>query len=179
MKIEKVKNILSFRIWNLQEKRYKWKKHPFYCLENKLWWWVLILASDLKENIVLVKSFRPCINQTILELPRWSLNKNEKNEDAALREFKEELWIKENPLNIKFLWEIKWATFILDSKIYLYNLLFENLEKYQIWWEYKWEYEEIYWKYYLNINEIKKLIKENKIIDSLTIAAIYKYLLNK
>jgi len=51
----------------------------------------LILASDLKDNIVLVKSFRPCINQLILELPKGSLNKNEKPQNTAIREFQEEI----------------------------------------------------------------------------------------
>ncbi len=177
LKLIKEKTIMEFRVWKLKEKRFKWKSHPFHCLENKKWWGVLIIPSDLNHNIAILKTYRPCINQTIYELARWSLEKEDTPQNAALREFKEEFGIEENPLKIIPLWIIEWATFILNSKIYIFNLIFKDLIKFNIWWEYDGSYEEIYGKYLFNIKKLQNMIKNWDIEDSLTITGIYKYLL--
>lgn len=51
---------------------------------------ICILALSVKQNIVLVKQFRPGPEEILLELPGGCMNEDESPEDAARREFLEE-----------------------------------------------------------------------------------------
>lgn len=51
---------------------------------------IIILAMTVDEKIILVRQFRPPLNQFTLEFPSGFMDEGETPEDAAIRELKEE-----------------------------------------------------------------------------------------
>jgi hypothetical protein len=61
---------------------------PYYCLQTPDF--VSVVALDEQKRLILVKQFRPAIEQPALELPGGHVDEGQKPEDAARQELWEE-----------------------------------------------------------------------------------------
>lgn len=130
---------------------------------------VCVLAFDDKERVILEKQYRYAFDEIVYELPAGKLEKGENPLDAAKREFEEETGFK--VCKIESMGCIYPTCGYSNEIIYLFYA--SKIEKGTIRLDDDEDIEIIY----VNIDELLKMIKENKIKDSKTICLISKYLL--
>lgn len=87
-KIIKSDTVFSTPWFNIEEKTVNGLKSPYYAL--KLLDYVSILAIDTESRVLLVRQFRPAVNEDTLELPSGHVEEGERPEEAARRELLEE-----------------------------------------------------------------------------------------
>lgn len=129
---------------------------------------VSVLAEDNEGKILLIKQYRYPIDEIIYEIPAGKLEKNEKPEECAQRELREETGYK--AAEFKKLFEFFPTPGYSTEKIYIYqakNLEFvgKDLEE--------GEYIELVPK---TKEQLKELFKSGKIKDSKTLIAVMYYL---
>ncbi|WP_194190398.1 NUDIX domain-containing protein [Clostridium chrysemydis] len=122
-----------------------------------------IIAFFDDDTILLVKQYRAAIKEVLLELPAGKLDLNEDPLQCAKRELEEETGMKSN--DFTYLGTIATGAGFTDEVIHIYKAtnLFEGTKSCD-----EDEFIDIY-KY--KLTEVKKMIREGKIIDSKTIAA--------
>jgi len=133
--------------------------------------WTVSIWIDKNKNIVMIKNYRHAIDDILWELPRWAKEKNFTVEENALKEFEEEIWIKERPLRIYNLWNIASDSWIIGWYLGMVVLEYEDFSKYDVWWKKDGSYEFIYEVKYYSVEEIAEMIKKNEIKDSFTVSA--------
>ncbi len=179
MKIVEKISKCKVRKFNLFSCKLEWKNWDYVLLEKdtKVSWYdgVICFGIDKNNNIAIIKNYRFANDLLAYEVPRWSTEKWEDVEETALKEFEEEIWIKDKPLYIKKLWELYPETWLMNSKLAVYLLKFEDFSKYNVWWKFDWSYEEIFEKTYVSILDFKKMIRSWEIKDSFSISAYSFY----
>jgi len=126
---------------------------------------VAILPVIDRDKIVLIKQFRFAINREIWEIPAGKLNKNEKPDDGAKRELREETGYRSKELK-------KIGEFYLSpgySTEYMYVFLAKGLKKAKQSLE---DGEQITDVKVFSVNEVLKMIKSRKIVDAKTLLAL-------
>lgn len=116
-------------------------------------------------NVILVEQFRKALDEVILEFPAGKLHKNEELESCAIRELEEETGYRAN--NMEFLGKLAMAPGFADEIIYVYRAT--GLYKGKT----NWDEDEFINIKNLSMDEIKSLIKEGKIYDAKTVAAMW------
>lgn len=125
---------------------------------------ILVIKDDF---VYLVKQYRYVFNKDIIEIPAGKLDKNEKHEDAAKRELKEELGLVAK--NLTFLGEFYPSVGYTNEIIYLYFASeFEEGKQHL-------DEDEFLDKIKMSVDEFKRKIKSNEIKDGKTIAAYHLY----
>ena len=135
--------------------------------------------DSVKNEMVLIQQFRPGtiykkFNNYLYEIPAGIIDKGEKPETAAKRECFEETGCK-----VKKLKKIQGYFPAPGSSQSYYHLFIAEIESFngsRIMGLEK-ENEDIFVKSY-KINEIKKMMKDKKIINGLTLIALQWFLLN-
>ena len=127
---------------------------------------VVILAITDKNTILTVKQFRYPIKETFLELPAGKLEKGEEPDFAARRELEEETGYRANKWTA--LGYIYTSPGYSDEKLYLYKatdleFVGECPDDGEILIEYEY-----------TPDELKNMIKNNKITDAKTICAVMR-----
>lgn len=125
---------------------------------------VAIVAYLDANTIILVEQFRKAIDKIILEIPAGKIEKGEDIKLCGIRELEEETGYKAS--KFEYLGKIVTAPGFTDEYIYLYKAT--ELTKGEINRD---EDEFINIKEY-TIDEIKRMVKDGKIIDGKTIAAL-------
>lgn len=124
---------------------------------------VAIVAFKDDNTILMVEQFRVALNQKMLEIPAGKLEKNEKPIDCAQRELEEETGYKAK--NLQHIGSIATGAGFTDEVIHI----FKATELYK--GEKGGDDDEFIDVSLYNIEDIKKLIKEGKIIDTKTISS--------
>jgi len=172
--------VWKVRRWNLFSCKVEWKKSDYAMIEKDFSVegcnWVVCFGIDKYKNIALIQNYRLAVENMAYGFPRWSTEKDEDIEETALKEFKEEIWIQKSPKIIKKLWEIFPDDWILNFKVAVYLLEFDNFSKYDVWWETDGSYEDIYEKTYVSFKKFKKMINDGIIKDSYSLWAYALYI---
>ncbi|MBI5614604.1 NUDIX hydrolase [Candidatus Gottesmanbacteria bacterium] len=122
---------------------------------------VLVLEDD---NIYLVSQFRYPINQRSLEIPEGAMEENEKPEDTALRELREE--VGKNAMSLESLGSLYIGPGLTSQKLYVFvarDLMDCNTKR-----ELTEKDMEIV---KIPFREFEDLIKDGKIFDAPTVAS--------
>ena len=177
--------MLKIKSMKEKAKIYTWKCVAFE-LEGKNWeyasifkwefnsiWWTVSVAVDKKWNIVLIKNYRHGIDDLSYEMVRWGLEAKLTVEENALKEFKEETWITEKPIEIKKLAKLNQDTWVLWNYISYVLLEFDDLTKFDVYGKKDGSYEEIYEVKLVSLNEFENMIKNGDIVDACTISAYW------
>jgi ADP-ribose pyrophosphatase len=125
-----------------------------------------ILPLIEKDKIVLIRQFRFPINKEIWEIPAGKLNRGEKPEIGAKREFKEETGYEAKELK-------KIGEFYLSpgySTEYMYLFLARGLKKGEQSLDKGEKIKEVK---IFSKKEVLKMIKTRKIVDAKTILALF------
>ncbi len=125
--------------------------------------YVSVLAISKKNNIILVKQFRPALKKNTIELPGGLRDKNEKHSIAAKRELYEETGYIAKKLT--FLGSFHPDSGRMENKIYCYFTNDIKLDKNHVDEKYVQSFE-------ITIQELKRLIKKNKIQHFLHVGII-------
>ncbi len=131
---------------------------------------VVILPIPERNNIVLLRQYRPVIEKWIYELPAGSLNPGENPEDSVLRELKEETGYRAKKVTKMF--DMYMAPGYSTEIIHSY--LAEDLTA----GEARLEEDEELTVEILPLKVVVKMIKNNVICDAKTIASILYYVNN-
>lgn len=125
---------------------------------------VAILALNEEGDVLLERQYRTALDEIILEIPAGKVDKGEDRALAAARELEEETGFI--PSSLTFLGDVILAAGYSDEKISLYLAegLIQGAEKMD-------EDEFLEWKF-LSQAKVLDLIRENRIQDSKTIAAM-------
>lgn len=125
---------------------------------------VAILAFIDNETILLVEQFRIALNKTMLEIPAGKLEKGEAPLECAHRELEEETGYRAGTL--KFVGTIATGAGFTDEIIHIYKAseLFKGIKG--------GDEDEFIEVTDYNINEVKTMIKDGKIIDAKTISSL-------
>lgn len=147
-----------------------------YAILSKTWdvnaiLWTVSIWIDKKGNIVFIKNYRHAIDTICWEMPRWAMEEWLTMEENAFKEFKEEIWIQEKPIEIKCLWKFATDSWIIAGYVWYIVLMYEDFSKYDVWWKKDGHYESILEVKYLTKKDVEKMIKNNDIVDAFTVAA--------
>jgi ADP-ribose pyrophosphatase len=125
---------------------------------------VAILAFLENEKILLVEQFRIALNKVMLEIPAGKLEKGEVPLECAHRELEEETGYRAGKL--EYLGTIATGAGFTDEIIHIYKAsnLFKGIKG--------GDEDEFIEVTAYNINEIKDMIKDGKIIDAKTISSL-------
>lgn len=161
--------------WKLYSAEIEWKKWDYAIVSKstdiqKILWTVSV-ALDKNKNIILIKNYRHAIDAIVWELPRWGMEPEITYQQNAVKEFHEEIWIFDTPLNVKDLWIISPDSWLLWDFVKIVLLEYEDFSKYDIWWEKDGTNEGIYEVKYFSIQELENMIKEWEIVDGFTLSA--------
>ncbi len=118
-----------------------------------------IVAVDGNE-VVLIKQFRPSVEETLLEIPAGRIDEGETPEQTASRELEEETGLK--PLNLRKLVEFYPTPGFVDEKIYLFYA--DKFEKGSV----HLDEGEVLRIFRLPVNEVEEYLFSNKIKDGKT-----------
>lgn len=118
-----------------------------------------IVAVDGNE-VVLIKQFRPSVEETLLEIPAGRIDSGETPEQAASRELEEETGLK--PLNLRKLVEFYPTPGFVDEKIYLFYA--DKFEKGSV----HLDEGEVLRIFRLPVNEVEEYLFSDKIKDGKT-----------
>ena len=122
------------------------------------------------EKIALLKIFRPCVNETVWEIPRGFIHDNESATAAASRELEEEF-----PVAIKDLKLHELGLFMPEAGIIRARVALFYAEL-RIEGDLKVSDELGHTGYQLfSINEARKMIGQSEIQDPSTIISLYRY----
>ncbi|MCD6426672.1 MAG: NUDIX hydrolase [Caldisericaceae bacterium] len=122
-----------------------------------------IVAVDGNE-VVLIKQFRPSVEETLLEIPAGRIDDGETPEQAASRELEEETGLK--PLNLRKLVEFYPTPGFVDEKIYLFYA--DKFEKGSV----HLDEGEVLRIFRLPVNEVEEYLFSNKIKDGKTLIGL-------
>lgn len=125
---------------------------------------VAIVAFKDENTLLMIEQFRSPIEKVLLEIPAGKLEENENIELCGRRELEEETGYKAKTFT--YLGKIVPSPGYTDEYIYLYKA--ENLFNGNI----GGDDDEFINLLEIDINEVKKMIKEGKIIDAKTICAL-------
>ncbi len=180
--IDKVKKccVWNWCLYSLKRNDKKWE----YAVISKTWeiWtieWSVAIWIDENKNIALIKNYRHAIDKISWELPRWGAEKWISSIDNAVKEFQEEIWIKDVPLFKKSLLAVSPDWGILWNYIDIVLLKYEDFSKYNVWWEKDGSCEDIYEINYFSLEKIEKMVLDGDIIDNFTISAYGLLKLNR
>lgn len=125
---------------------------------------VAILALLDNETMLLVKQFRVTLNKTLLEIPAGKIEENEEHIKSAHRELEEETGYKSNKM--EYLGTIATSAGFSDQLVHIYKAteLYQGTKG--------GDEDEFIDVEPHKINDVKSMIKEGKIIDVKTIAAL-------
>jgi len=126
---------------------------------------ILPILDDGK--ILLVRQYRYAVGEELLEIPAGTLEVGEKPEDCALRELEEETGYRAE--NVKLLTTLYLAPGYSSERLHLFQA--ENLKKRAQ----KLEVDEEIELVTMELREVLNAIKNGKIRDAKTIAAILYY----
>ena len=129
------------------------------------------IIAFVDGKIPLVRQYRYALGKEFLELPAGKLEKNENPENAAIREFEEEVGYK--ILELKKLGSIIPTCGYSNEVIHLYFA--KNIEKTHT----HYDSDESIDICFYTIEEVLQMIDDGRIIDAKTVAAIYHYLREK
>ncbi len=122
-----------------------------------------IIAVD-NDNIILIKQFRPSVEETLIEIPAGRIDKGETPEQAAKRELEEEVGLI--PLNLKKLVEFYPTPGFVDEKLYLFYA--DKFDKGNV----HLDPGEVLNLFKLPVSEVDEYIFSNKIKDAKTLIGI-------
>ena len=122
----------------------------------------------INNQVLLIEQFRYPYEETVIEIPAGKLEKDEDIVNAAKRELEEETGYYTE--NLKYLGAIYPSCGYTNEIIYLF-LATEATMK-----ETHFDEDELITSKFFSIDEVKQMIKEDKIKDAKTIAAFYHYL---
>lgn len=125
---------------------------------------VAIIPFISEDKIIILEQYRKAIDEVILEIPAGKLHKDEALEKCARRELEEETGFKAKEM--QYLGRMTMAPGFSDEIIYLYSA--KGLYKGNV----NWDEDEFINMKEMSIKEIKEAVKNNKIIDAKTIAAL-------
>ena len=128
-----------------------------------------ILAFTDENTIILENQFRYPYDEMVLEIPAGKCDKDEDPKDAAVRELEEETGYRAN--NITFLGEFYPTVAYTDEIIYLYLATDLVKTKQHLDADENLDYFEI------TFDELLKMVKEGKIKDGKTLAAINYFII--
>lgn len=137
---------------------------PYYVLEFPDWCNVVVITDDNK--IVMVRQYRHAVNKTTIELPGGVIDKNEKPEQAAMREVLEETGYTIKDL--QFLYHTSPNPAINNNQAYFYlakadkKIDAQNFDPYE-------DIDVLL----IDKDEVLKMIRNNEIIHGVQIGAIY------
>ena len=125
---------------------------------------VAIIAFIDNETILLVEQFRIALNKTMFEIPAGKLEKGEVPLECAHRELEEETGYRAGIL--EYLGTIATGAGFTDEIIHIYKAseLFKGIKG--------GDEDEFIEVTHYNINEVKSMIKDGKIIDAKTISSL-------
>lgn len=124
----------------------------------------LIVPFITKNKIVMIRQYRPVINQYIWELPAGTLGKGESPLECAKREIVEETGFKAR--SFKQIGVIYPAPGYTSEKIIIFKACgLVSVERHL-------EEDEVIAAKVLNLNQVKTLLKTGKIVDAKTICAL-------
>lgn len=124
---------------------------------------VAVLAFKDKDTILLVEQFRKPFEKVIFELPAGKIDSGEEPEICGRRELEEETGYK--PLKFEFLGKVFTSPGFCDECVYLYKA--ENLTQGSAVGDERGFINMVE----MNIEDVKKMIKNGEIIDAKTICA--------
>lgn len=127
---------------------------------------VCALVKKKNGMIPFVKQFRYAINSELVELPAGKLNKNEKPDDAIIREIEEEVGIL--PLNIVYLGKLYISPGFSTEIIHLYFIDDYKESKQHL------DSDEFLDVIELSYDEAIKMIETGKILDAKTVSLLYQ-----
>jgi len=122
-----------------------------------------IVAID-GDQVVLIKQFRPSVEETLLEIPAGKIDPGETPEQAAKRELEEETGLI--PLNLKKLVEFYPTPGFVDEKIHIFYA--DNFKKGKVHLD-KGEVLDIV---RISTFEVGEYIQSNKIKDAKTLVGL-------
>ncbi|MGL5151542.1 MAG: NUDIX domain-containing protein [Clostridium sp.] len=124
---------------------------------------VAIIAFIDDETIILVEQFRTALNSVLFEIPAGKLEYMENPDSCAERELEEETGYKAR--NIEYLGKIATAPGFTDEVIHIYKAteLYKGVKG--------GDDDEFIEVSTFKINEVKKMIKDGRIIDTKTISS--------
>ena len=128
-----------------------------------------ILAFTDENTIILENQFRYPYDEMVLEIPAGKCDKDEDPKDAAVRELEEETGYRAN--NITFLGEFYPTVAYTDEIIYLYLATDLVKTKQHLDADENLDYFKI------SFDELLKMVKEGKIKDGKTLAAINYFII--
>ena len=117
-----------------------------------------------KDEIVLIRQYRPVVDKYIWEIPAGTLKKGESPLKCAKRELKEEIGYKAG--FIEYLTHIYTTPGFTDECIHIYKAT--RLKEVAV----KPDADEILSVKNFTVNSIRRMLKEKKIIDAKTIAGL-------
>ncbi|MCR1934203.1 NUDIX hydrolase [Clostridium tepidum] len=126
---------------------------------------VAILAYKDENTILLTKQFRKAIDKSTFEIPAGKIEEGEEFETSAMRELEEETGFKAK--NMKYLGKIVTSPGFSDEYIYIYKAfdLYKGKDNMQ-------DEDEFIDLIEISIDDLKKYIKNGKVIDGKTISAV-------
>lgn len=132
---------------------------------------LVIVIPQVNKNLIFVEQYRYALDERSLEFPQGFIEKNETPQGAAKREFEEEVGLKGN---VTFLGEICTSSGFLEQKLYIFkgNNLIKGKQKLELT-------EKDLNVILLPLKTVKELVKNNKIKNAPTLAALSLFLLNK
>ena len=132
---------------------------------------LVIVIPQVNKNLIFVEQYRYALDERSLEFPQGFIEKNETPQGAAKREFEEEVGLKGN---VTFLGEICTSSGFLEQKLYIFkgNNLIKGKQKLELT-------EKDLNVILLPLKKVKELVKNNKIKNAPTLAALSLFLLNK
>ncbi len=122
-----------------------------------------IVAIDGNE-IVLIRQFRPSVEETLIEIPAGRIDAGETPEKAAARELEEETGLK--PLNLKKIAEFYPTPGFVDEKMHLFYA--DKFEKGSV----HLDEGEVLRIFRLPLNEVDEYLRSGKIKDAKTYIGI-------
>ncbi|MCX6705607.1 MAG: NUDIX hydrolase [Candidatus Woesebacteria bacterium] len=132
---------------------------------------IVIVIPQVNKNLIFVEQYRYALDERSLEFPQGFVEENETPKDAAKREFEEEVGFKGS---ITFLGEACTSSGFLEQKIYIFkgSNLVKGKQKLE-------PTEKDLNVISLPLKTVKELVKNNKIKNAPTLAALSLFLLNK
>jgi 8-oxo-dGTP pyrophosphatase MutT (NUDIX family) len=132
---------------------------------------VVIIIPQINKNLIFVEQYRYALDERSLEFPQGFIEKNETPQDAAKREFEEEVGLKGK---VTFLGEVCTSSGFLEQKLYIFKGTNLHIGKQKLE-----STEKDLNVISLPLKKVKELVKNNKIKNGPTLAALSLFLLNK
>ena len=133
---------------------------------------VVVIIKNIQEKIAFVSSIRYVQGiEDSLELPAGGIDPNEEPVIAAKREFREETGFEAQ--NLSFLGEFYPSNSMMTQKIYVFSGEFNETAERQ-----GFDTEEVNQTFWFTLDEIKDLIRSQKITCGVTLSAVSLYMIN-